>query len=40
MLCAPLDWQYIELLSSASDAFLCLYVRCASSNQIKKALKG
>ena len=23
MLCAPLDWQYAELLSSASDAVLC-----------------
>ena len=23
MLCAPLDWQYAELPSSASDAVLC-----------------
>ena len=23
MLCAPLDWQYVELPSSASDAVLC-----------------
>ena len=23
MLCAPLDWQYPELPSSASDAVLC-----------------
>ena len=32
MLCAPLDWQYAELPSSASA--LCVYVRCGSSNQI------
>ena len=33
MLCAPLDWQYAELLSSASDAVLCsLFAR----NQIEK----
>ena len=37
MLCAPLDWQYAELPSSASDAVceLCLYVRFGSSDQIK-----
>ena len=23
MLCAPLDWQYAELPSSANDAVLC-----------------
>ena len=23
MLCAPLDWQYAEFASSASDAVLC-----------------
>ena len=39
MLCAPaapLDWQYAELPSSASDAVLgiVLVVRCGSSNQI------
>ena len=28
MLCAPLDWQYAELPSSASDAVLCsVFVR-------------
>ena len=35
MLCAPLDWQYAEFPSSANDAFLCLYVRCGTSNKIK-----
>ena len=34
MLCAPLDWQYVELPSSASDAVLC-YVLVATSNQIE-----
>ena len=38
MLCAPLDWQYAELPSSASDAVLCVYVRCGSSNKIKNSL--
>ena len=37
-LCAPLDWQYAELPSSASDAVLrtVLVVRCGTSNQICK----
>ena len=26
MLCAPLDWQYAELPSSASDAVLCIQI--------------
>ena len=43
MLCAPLDWQYAELPSSASDAVMCTvlvcYVRCGSSNQKKKEKK-
>ena len=38
MLCAPLDWQYAELPSSASDAVLCS-VRCGTSNQIGKKRK-
>ena len=33
MLCAPLDWQYAELPSSASDAV------CGSSKQIEKKNK-
>ena len=37
MLCAPLDWQYAELPSSASDAVLCsVLVRKMSSNQIEE----
>ena len=39
MLCAPLDWQYAELPSSASDAVLCsVLVRkiCGSSKQIER----
>ena len=36
MLCAPLDWQYAELPSSASDAVLCSFVRCGTSNQIEQ----
>ena len=38
LLCAPLDWQYAQLPSSASDAVLC-FVRCGSSNQIEKKMK-
>ena len=33
MLCAPLDWQYAELPSSASDAV------CGTSNEIEKEKK-
>ena len=38
MLCAPLDWQYAELPSSASDAVLCLcsFVRCGTSKTNRK----
>ena len=38
MLCAPLDWKYAELPSSASDAVLCsvLVLRCGTSKQIEK----
>ena len=36
MLCAPLDWQYAELPSSASDAVLCWFVRCGTSIQIEE----
>ena len=41
MLCAPLDWQYAELPSSASDAVLCsVFVRKMwTSNQIEKEKK-
>ena len=42
MLCAPLDWQYAVFLSSDSDAVLytvLVYVRCGTSNQIKKGYK-
>ena len=42
MLCAPLDWQYTELPSSASDAVLCsVLVRkmWVSSNQIERRKK-
>ena len=40
MLCAPLDWQYAELPSSASDADLCtVLLRGGSSNQINKIIK-
>ena len=40
MLCSPLDWQYAELPSSASDAVLCTVLVCKmwSSNQMKKYL--
>ena len=41
MLCAPLEWQYTELPSSARDAVLCtVLVRCGSSKQIKKIYIG
>ena len=36
MLCAPLDWQYAEFPSSASDAVLCSVL---VSNQIEKEKK-
>ena len=39
MLCAPLDWQYAELPSSASDiqsCVLCSFIRCGTSNQIER----
>ena len=37
MLCEPLDWQYSELPSSASDAVLCsVLVRKMWDNQIIK----
>ena len=36
MLCAPLDWQYAELPSSASDAVLCSFVRCGTSKTNRK----
>ena len=37
MLCAPLDWQYAELPSSASDAVLCsVLVRKMFNNKNKK----
>ena len=40
MLCAPLDWQYAELPSSANDAVLCsVLVGCGTSKQIKKNKK-
>ena len=42
MLCAPLDWQYAEFPSSASDVVLCsVLVRKMShtSNQIGKKRK-
>ena len=39
MLCVPLDWQYAELPSSASDAVLCSFVRCGTSKQIEKKKK-
>ena len=37
MLCAPLDWQYAELPSSASDAVLCsvLVRKMPDINQIE-----
>ena len=37
MLCAPLDWQYAALPSSASDAVLCTVLVCkmCDINQIK-----
>ena len=36
MLCAPLDWQYAELPSSASDAVLCsVLVRKKINKKIK-----
>ena len=38
MLCAPLDWQYAELPSSASDAVLCS-VLVRTSKQIEKEKK-
>ena len=34
MLCAPLDWKYAELPSSASDALLCTMLVCRTSNEI------
>ena len=40
MLCAPLDWQYTELPSSASDAVLCsLLVLKMWEKQTKKKKK-
>ena len=39
MLCAPLDSQYAESPSSASDAVLCTMIVCQTSNQIKKIKK-
>ena len=43
MLCAPLDWQYADLPSSASDAVMCsVLVRKMwdISNQIEKTTKN
>ena len=34
-MCAPLDWQYTELPSSASDAVLCT-VRVSNKKKLKK----
>ena len=40
MLCAPLDWQYAELPSSASDAVLCsVLVRKQIGKKKKKKKK-
>ena len=40
MLCVPLDWQYAELTSSASDAVLCSALVRKTSKQIEgKKLK-
>ena len=40
MLCAPLDWQYAELPSSASDAVLCsVLARKMWDNEIEKKKK-
>ena len=41
MLCAPLDWQYAEFPRQLvmQSCALCVYVRCGSSNQIKKRKK-
>ena len=40
MLCAPLDWQYAELPSSASDAVLCsVLVRKKKEKRRKKKKK-
>ena len=38
MLCAPLDWKYEELPSSASDAVLCSFVRCGTSKTNRKKI--
>ena len=38
MLCAPLDWQYTELPSSASEAVLCsVLVRKMGQKREKKS---
>ena len=39
MLCAPLDWQYAELPSSASDAVLCSVLIRKMLDQIEKKRK-
>ena len=39
MLCAPLDWQYAELPSSASDVVLCS-VLVRKTNQIEEKNTG
>ena len=43
MLCAPLDWQYAELPSSASDAVLCFVlvrkIGTSKTNRKKKEKK-
>ena len=46
MLCAPLDWQYAELPSSASDTVLCTVLVCKmwdikpNNNNKKNSFKG
>ena len=42
MLCAPLDWQFAELPSSASDAVLCyvLVRKMWDIYQIERKTKG
>ena len=42
MLCAPLDWQYMQNCPSQlsmQSCVLCSFVRCGSSNQIEKEKK-
>ena len=36
MFCAPLDWQYAELPSSASDAVLCSVLAQIEEEQKRK----